>query len=169
MRKYINVNEDYQSGYRYYLSEEIGKNFSHDFKPELTPKEMLQLGIFGGNYFTKLPNEFPHDWFENVDFAKDGLPDKNLNLFKVNASQPLQIWLAKGWINPEDPKGWFLWYCRYYLGRRISEEDARQIKRWNNMKRHISQLQNNCSPGDISCRPRQRQALLHWAYDSRDY
>ena len=130
--KRIYVNEEYQVGYVYLLSEKTGKNFSHNFNPELTPKEMLNLGIFGGNYFSKIPKEFPGDWFSNVIFAKKNGPDKNLNFFKVNASQPLRVWQAKGWIYPEDPMGWFLWYCRYYLGRRILEEDTRQIKRWNN-------------------------------------
>ncbi|MCA9347539.1 hypothetical protein KC930_03095 [Candidatus Saccharibacteria bacterium] len=164
--KEITVNEQYQTGYKYTLSEPIGKNFDPAFKPQLTPKEMLDLGIFGGNYFTETPNEFPKTWFENVVFSNNGAK-KELNLFKVNASQPLSVWQRKGWIYFEDPKGWFLWYCRYYMGRRIPEEDQRQIKRWLAIKRHISQLQNSCLAGDISCQPKRRQALLHWAYDSR--
>ncbi len=164
--KTVEVNEEYQTGYSYTLTEEPGKNFSLDFKPQLTPKDMLHLGIFSGNYFNKIPNEFPADWFKDVVFAIDNIPNKELNFYKVNASQPLGVWQAKGWINPEDPKGWFLWYCRYYMGRRIPEEDARQIKRWNNMKRHVVQVQKNCTVNDLSCRPKQRQALLHWAYDS---
>jgi hypothetical protein len=164
----IAVNEPYQTGYWYTLTEPPGQNFGTDFFPDLTPPQMLRLGIFGGAYFAKPPREFPAEWFQNVALSTDGQADKNLNFFKVNASQPLQVWQAKGWIYPEDPLGWFLWYCRYYLGRRIPEEDDRQIKRWKNMKRHVSQIQNACTPGDITCRPRQRQALLHWAYDSRN-
>lgn len=163
----IEVDEEYQSGYKYILSEKPGKNFRPDFEPQLTPKQMLSLGIFGGDYFIEVPNEFPANWFSGVAFSKTGKSDKNLNYFKVNASQPLKVWQQKGWIYPEDPKGWFLWYCRYYLGRRIEDEDDRQIKRWKNMRRHITQLQNSCDAGDENCRPRQRQALLHWAYDSR--
>jgi hypothetical protein len=46
-------------------------------------------------------------------------------------------------------------------------EDERQICRWKALRRHIAQLRRACEPGDVWCRPRQRQALLHWAYDSR--
>lgn len=166
--KTIQVEEEYQTGYRYELSEKTGTNFREDFKPELTPKEMLDLGIFGGNYFIEVPKEFPSSWFSKVHFTKTGHSEKELNYFGVNASQPLKVWEQNGWIYPEDPKGWFLWYCRYFLGRRITDEDDRQIKRWKNMRRHITQIQNNCHKGDELCRPRQRQALLHWAYDSRN-
>lgn len=164
--KHITVHEMYQTDYVYELAEPIGKNFDPAFQPEITPKQMLKLGIFGGNYFSEVPKEFPADWFRGVKLSEDGA-DKSLNYFRVNASQPLQVWEQKGWIHPEDPKGWFLWYCRYYMGRRSQEEDARQIRRWKNMRRHITQLQKSCLPGDENCRPRQRQALLHWAYDSR--
>jgi len=136
------------------------------FKPELTPKEMLELGVFGGLYFSDKPKEFPRSWFEKAKLSPDGRRHKELNYFKVNASQPLSVWLAKGWINPQDPRGWFQWYCRYYLGRR-TDDDERQIKRWLAMRRHVKAIINNCRSGDILCRPRQRQAVLHWAYDSR--
>lgn len=165
--KIIDVNEEYQTGYRYSLVAPSGKKFDIEFKPELTPKQMLKLGIFGGAYFTRQPKEFPANWFEGVDFSDNKKSDKNLNCFKVNASQSLAVWQKNGWIYFEDPLGWFLWYCRYFLGRRIPEEDKRQIKRWINIHRHIAQLQKNCVKCDVSCRPRQRQALLHWAYDSR--
>ena len=163
----IHVQEAYQTGYSYTLTEPEGMNFSEEFTPELTPKQMLQLGIFGGNYFNEIPGEFPKDWFDDVRFSTTGHSDPSLNFFGVNASQPLSVWQKKGWIYFEDPKGWFLWYCRYYRGRRIINEDSRQIKRWHAMKRHITQLQHTCQPGDIQCQPRRRQALLHWAYDAR--
>ncbi|MBP6060840.1 MAG: hypothetical protein KA515_02485 [Candidatus Pacebacteria bacterium] len=142
------------------------QNLDPGFKPDLTPKEMLKLGVFGGVYFADKPKEYPKSWFVGVKLSPDGKRHKELNYFKVNASQPLSVWQAKGWINPQDPRGWFEWYCRYYLGRRTGD-DNRQIKRWYAMRRHITQIKNNCRVGDISCRPRQRQALLHWAYDSR--
>jgi hypothetical protein len=164
--KKVVVNEEYQTGYEYTLQEKPGQNFDPEFKPELTPRQMLKLGIFGGDYFTEQSQEFPADWFVSVTFSKTGA-NKELNFFKVNASQPLSEWQRKGWIYAEDPKGWFLWYCRYYIGRRIPEEDAWQIKRWKNIKRHEAQVKKYCEPEDLSCRPRQRQALLHWAYDSR--
>lgn len=166
MKKVV-VNESYQTGYEYALIQPAGKNFSSDFMPELTPKQMLQLGVFGGDYFQDVPNEFPADWFEGVRLSGTGIADKQLNYFKVNASQPLSVWQKKDWIYFEDPKGWFLWYCRYYQGRRIPNEDQRQIKRWRAMRRHVAQVQHACQPGDVSCHTRQRQAILHWAYDSR--
>jgi len=165
MKKEVFVNDKMQKGYRYYLSEKIGKNFQEDFKPELTPKQMLELGIFGGKYMTDCKEEFPDDWFENAKLCKER-HEPELNFFKVNASQPLRVWREKGWIHQDDPRGWFQWYCRYFMGRR-HEDDERQIKRWKAIKRHISQLEKNCKKMDYDCRRKQRQAVLHWAYDSR--
>jgi hypothetical protein len=162
----IVVNDKMQRGYRYRLSEPIGKNFDPDFKPELTPKEMLRLGVFGGKYMTDCTREFPRDWFTRAKLSPKRR-DPALNFFRVDASQPLSVWRAKGWIAPEDPRGWFQWYCRYYMGRRLAQEDARQIRRWRAMRRHIRQIEKHCERGDLGCRPRQRQALLQWAYDSR--
>lgn len=146
--------------------ERIQKDFDPRFMPDLSPKEMLELGVFGGLYFSDKPNEFPKEWFTKARLSPDKKPHKELNFFGVHASQPLSLWRAKGWIYPEDPRGWWQWYCRYYEGRRI-DDDERQIKRWVAMRRHVTQIQKNCAPGDMLCRPRQRQALLHWAYDSR--
>lgn len=143
-------------------------NIHNDFKPELTPRQMLELGVFGGSYFIRIPDEFPNEWFTNAKLSKNGKPDPKLNYYEVSASQPLQVWQEKGWINPADPMGWFQWYCRYYLGRRLEGEDERQIERWKAMRRHISQIKKHCKSGDLSCRRKQRQALLHWAYDSRE-
>ncbi len=165
MKKVV-VNDKMQKNYRYELSEAPGKKFAPDFKPDLTPKQMLALGVFGGVYMRDCTKEFPADWFTRAKFAK-GPRDAKINLFKINASQPLSVWQKKGWIYPEDPRGWFQWYCRYYMGRRIPAEDTRQIKRWKAIRRHIAQIANNCRVGDMTCRPRQRQAILHWAYDSR--
>jgi len=159
------VNDLMQSGYEYVLSENEGENFDPEFRPELTPKEMLELGVFGGKYMTDCTGEFPADWFANAKLChEEHRPE--LNYFLINASKPLWYWRAKGWIYPDDPRGWFQWYCRYYRGRRCPD-DARQIKRWKAMRRHIAQIRKNCAPGDLVCRRKQRQALLHWAYDSR--
>jgi len=163
--KKIVVNDKMQKGYLYYLTELEGKHFDPDFKPELSPKEMLELGVFGGVYMRDCTDEFPPEWFNNAKLSKD-IHDPSLNYFKVDASQPLSVWKDNDWINKNDPRGWFQWYCRYYRGRR-QIDDERQIKRWGAMKRHISQIQKNCPPRDLACRPKQRQALLHWAYDSR--
>ncbi len=137
------------------------------FKPELSPKQLLELGIFGGSYFREKDiSEFPTDWFENAKLSF-GKTDRKLNYFEINASQSRQEWQEKGWIFDADPLGWVQWYFRYYQGRRLPEIDAIQIKRWKQMNRHIAQVKKNCPKGDLSCRRRQRQALLHWAYDSR--
>lgn len=143
----------------------MGQNFDAEFTPELTPKQMLELGVFGGHYFQNEQDEFPKEWFENARLSDTH--DPLCNFFEIDASQSRQEWERKGWIHPDDPRGWFQWYCRYYLGRRVPEEDKRQIKRWKNMTRHIGQVKAFCHPGDLTCRRRQRQAVLHWAYDSR--
>lgn len=163
--KTVVVNDKMQRGYVYTLIEPAGKNFDSRFKPELSPKQMLSLGVFGGKYMTDCQDEFPRDWFAGAKLCSTK-HDAGLNLFGINASQPLSVWREKGWIHPDDPRGWFQWYCRYYMGRR-HEDDGRQIKRWLAIRRHISQIKNNCRPYDKTCRRKQRQALLHWAYDSR--
>jgi hypothetical protein len=162
----ITVNDKMQRNYRYVLSEQLGRNFAPDFKPDLAPKDMLHLGVFSGKYMTDAGVEFPKSWFEDAKLS-GGKPEPRLNYFGVAASQPLSIWRKNGWIHPDDPRGWFQWYCRYYMGRRMPDEDRRQINRWKAMRRHILQLERNCDRSDLACRPRQRQALLHWAYDSR--
>lgn len=159
------MNDKMQQGYKYELVEPMGKNFHPEFKPELTPKQMLELGVFGGKYMTDTKEEFPDDWFKNAKLCSEK-HDPELNFFGINASQPLQVWQKKGWIHPDDPRGWFQWYCRYYMGRR-HEDDERQIKRWKAFKRHWSAVKKYCLPRDYECRRKQRQALLHWAYDSR--
>lgn len=162
----VTVKDKMQKNYRYELTEPIGRNFDTDFHPQLTPKEMLRLGVFGGKYLTDCRDEFPKDWFAKAKLSPQK-HDKKLNFFGVDASQPLEVWRKKGWIHPDDPRGWFQWYCRYYMGRRLGDEDRRQIKRWKMIRRHIAQIKVHCKKGDLTCRKRQRQALLHWAYDSR--
>ena len=164
--KVVVVNDLMQQDYTYELTEPMGQNFDPEFKPHLTPAEMLELGIFGGKYMNDCRAEFPASWFTHAKLSPLKA-DRKLNYFAVRASQPLSVWRAKGWINPVDPRGWFQWYCRYYMGRRLPKEDARQIRRWKAIARHLMQIKRNCRPGDVFCRPRQRQAVLHWAYDSR--
>lgn len=159
------MNDLMQKNYVYFLTEPVGKNFHSDFKPDLTPKQMLKLGVFGGKYMTDCKKEFPKSWFVGAKLCHE-FHDANLNFFKANASKSLKYWKRKGWIYPEDPRGWFQWYCRYYMGRRCAD-DERQIKRWKQMRRHVAQVKGNCPKGVVECRARQRQALLHWAYDSR--
>src|SRR4051794_35438396 len=151
---YIVVNDRMQRNYRYLLTEPAGRNFDREFRPELTPAQMLHLGVFAGKYPTDCRDEFPNSWFNGAKLAT-GSRDPTLNFFGVDASQPLSVWRTKGWIYPDDPRGWFQWYCRYYRGRRIPEEDQRQIKRWKAMRRHIRQIERACERGDIFCRRRQ--------------
>ncbi len=162
--KVIVVSDLMQQDYQYHLSEPEGKNFAEGFEPHLTPKQMLELGVFGGKYLTDCQNEFPTEWFTHAKLSPE-IKDISLNYFGVDASQPLAEWERKGWINAQDPRGWFQWYCRYYLGRR-TEDDHRQIRRWRNFRRHWMAVVKNCEPFDHNCRRKQRQALLHWAYDS---
>jgi hypothetical protein len=164
-RRIIKVNDLMQRGYQYALTEPAGRNFHPQFRPQLTPAQMLALGVFGGKYLTDCRAEFPVSWFRRAKLCRER-HDPKLNCFGVNASQPLSVWRRKGWIHRDDPRGWFQWYCRYYLGRRCGD-DERQIKRWRAIRRHLAQIKANCPRGDMTCRRRQRQALLHWAYDSR--
>ncbi|HOX06617.1 MAG TPA: hypothetical protein PK280_09460, partial [Planctomycetota bacterium] len=142
--KRVAVNDLMQKGYSYLLTEPAGRNFHPDFCPELTPREMLELGVFGGRYMTDCAAEFPASWFRRARLCPKR-HDPAMNCFGVNASQPLSVWRAKGWIYHEDPRGWFQWYCRYYRGRRCPD-DERQIRRWKAMKRHIAQLRGHCRP-----------------------
>ena len=161
------VNDRMQQGYRYRRTAPMGGCFDPGFEPELTPAEMLKLGIFCGKYMTDCTAEFPASWFTEAKLAPER-PDCSLNYFGIRASVSLRVWIEKGWIHPDDPRGWFQWYCGYYSGRRMPDEDRRQIARWRAFRRHAAQIRKHCEPGDPFCRPKQRQALLQWAYDSRD-
>ncbi len=163
----IHVNDLMLSDYSYKLTEPIGKNYHPEFKPELTPPEMLKLGVFEGKYLNDCTDEFPLEWYENALNKLSITPNEKLNYFQIKSRQPLSVWIEKDWIKFGDPdiRGWFQWYCRYYLGRRSQEVDLRQIKRWKAFRRHLGQVQANCLPKDLTCRPRQRQALLQWAYN----
>ena len=166
----IKVSDKMQKEYSYVLTEPLGKNFAENFKPALTPDEMLEYGVFEGKYLNDCFKEFPKEWYEkafNADTLSVDRPDMSKNYFNIKSRQPLKVWLDKSWILSGDPdiRGWFQWYCRYYIGRRESEIDERQIKRWRAFNRHAGQVYANCRPKDLSCRPRQRQALLQWSYN----
>lgn len=152
-----------QTGYTYELVAPVGEGFDEGFTPAHTPQEMLEMGVFEGKYCNDCTAEFPKAWFENAKLS--ATPDPSLNYFGVKSRQPLRVWREKGWIYGPDPRGWFQWYCRYYLGRRLKEIDRIQIGRWRGFARHAGQVRANCDPGDVFCRPRQRQALLQWAHD----
>ena len=137
-------------------------DFYKIFEPQLTPKQMLELGVFGGSYFGNKIDEFPKSWFKNAKISKNF--DINLNRFKVKSGLSRIHWIKKGWIYKEDPLGWFQWYCRFSMGRRIAHIDEIQIKRWKNFRRHVMAINKNCEENDLSCRRKQRQAILQWAY-----
>ena len=159
----VEVNDRMQTGYSYELVAPVGDGFSPEFRPHYSPKEMLQMGVFEGKYCNDCRDEFPADWFHNARIGET--PDPALNYFGIKSRQPLSMWRQKGWIYGPDPRGWFQWYCRYHLGRRLPDIDRIQIKRWKAFARHAGQIRANCEPGDIFCRRRQRQALLQWSYD----
>jgi len=133
------------------------------FKPQLTPKKMLELGVFGGAYFGLNIKEYPKSWFINVKISKNF--DVSQNRFKVKSGLSKKEWQEKGWIFKQDPLGWFQWYCRFSNGRRIPHIDKIQIKRWKNFRRHVAAIEKNCESIDLNCRRKQRQAILQWAYN----
>ena len=133
------------------------------FKPQLTPKKMMELGVFGGSYFGRNIKEYPKSWFKKAKISKNF--NVNLNRFKVKSGLSRKEWQEKGWIFKEDPLGWFQWYCRYSCGRLIAHIDEIQIKRWKNFTRHVKAIKKNCEEGDLTCRRRQRQSILQWSYD----
>jgi hypothetical protein len=146
------------------------------FEPEYTPKQMLEYGVFEGKYLNDCVLEFPKEWFQTAlkkgKLSPSGA-DITCNCFEIKSRQNLSIWEENGWV-PEsadgkhvDNRGWFQWYCRYYLGRRVPDLDAEQIARWKAFRRHYAQVSINCG-GDTTCRPRQRQGLLQWSWPAFD-
>lgn len=161
---FVSVSDCYQDNYTYELTAPVGEDFAEGFTPAYSPREMLEMGVFEGKYYSDGFAELPAEWLEQAKISK--IADPSLNFFGVKSRQPLSVWKEKGWIIGPDPRGWFQWYCRYYLGRRIPDIDLAQIKRWRAFARHAGQIRANCHSGDIFCRPRQRQALLQWAHDA---
>lgn len=179
-------------GYKYTLEADPGTGFDPRFKPALTPAEILFMGAFEGKYLNDCTDEFPQEWFLNAGAAGRLSPDKRdvgVNYFGVDSRQSLSVWRQNGWAprparggdmggggkkardiladrerNP-DERGWFQWYCRYWMGRRLPELDAVQIGRWRSFARHVGAIKHGCSPGALTCRRRERQALLQWAYN----
>jgi len=168
-RKII-VNDKMQK-YTYILSENPNQNFRTDFKPYFTPKQMIELGIFEGKYLNDCILEFPKDWFFkpilNGKLSPE-YPNPSVNYFKIKSRLSLQEWKNRKWIpcheKDKDIRGWFQWYCRYWIGRRIPEVDNIQIGRWKKFKRHYVQVEKNAK-NQICSRQRQRQALLQWSWN----
>ena len=165
----VKVSDKMQKGYSYILTAKEGDlsdlKEKYGFEPELTPKEMLELGVFEGKYLNDCRKEFPASWFAGAKTSDES--DPSVNFYGVKSRKPLSHWREKGWIIGDDPRGWFQWYCRAYLGRRDEKVDAKQCARWRSFARHRAQVEKNCRKGDRECRPVQRQALLQWVYDPR--
>ena len=159
----IHANDRMQQGYAYQLEAPMGEDFATAFSPCFSPQQMLEMGVFEGKYMNDCRDEFPAEWFANARISATA--NEGLNYFDIKSRQPLSVWREKNWIIGPDPRGWFQWYCRYYLGRRLDAVDTLQIGRWRNFARHAGQIRANCVPGDLTCRPRQRQALLQWSHD----
>lgn len=178
-----------QRGYSYILEAEPG-DLPAEFQPDLTPAEMLLMGVFEGKYLNDCVTEFPAEWYLGALMMGRLSPEhpdpERCNMFGIKSRQPLAVWRENGWApsraragrrdnhytgalgdparNP-DERGWFQWYCRYWMGRRIPELDAIQIRRWRAFRRHAGAIRANCRRGNLGCRPRERQALLQWAYN----
>jgi hypothetical protein len=187
------VMNPHRKKYEYTLEENPGEGFASEFKPALTPAEMLALGAFEGKYLNDSYEEFPAEWFLHAAMLGklSSEADESINFFGIKSRQPLSVWKENDWVpskgsapceprsstycksgkgllsGPENPdeRGWFQWYCRYWMGRRIPEIDRVQIGRWKAFRRHAGQIKANCKPGDLLCRPKQRQSLLNWAHE----
>eukprot|EP00090_Calanus_glacialis_P019018 TRINITY_DN29344_c0_g1_i1.p1 TRINITY_DN29344_c0_g1~~TRINITY_DN29344_c0_g1_i1.p1 ORF type:complete len:302 (+),score=90.68 TRINITY_DN29344_c0_g1_i1:38-943(+) len=159
-----------------------------EFKPNLTPKEVLQKGSFGGNYFRPIYSsvtkqkygkevwqELPKDWLEGLDIknqVSSSFYDNSRNKYKVKCGASLEEWENSGWMDKQDPYGWFQWFCRFYQGRR-TEDDERQIGRWARCAGETGRWKNNliskivkagCAWDNYAVSPVVRQTLQHWAY-----
>ena len=154
------------------------------FNPMLSPREMLNKGIFGGPYFSELIDlsAFPQDWFKGLDeiYYRSSKYRPEVNYFKVKSGQSQKEWEEKGWMHKDDPRGWFEWYCKYFMGRR-HEDDQRQINRWlsfcgpkgrwrNIIYKKIYEAKCEIDDSEAISR-RVQQSLLHWSYivNENDY
>jgi hypothetical protein len=182
--KIIKVNDKMQK-YEYSLTYAAGTNLKNgglakdcskiryeQFEPYYTPQQMLCMGVFEGKYINDCEDEFPREWYDAARKKNklSVIADPTINYFKIKSRLSLQEWRRRKWVpfneNDKDIRGWFQWYCRYWLGRRLPEVDAVQIKRWKAFARHYAQVKKNAK-NDITKRPRQRQALLQWSWNCK--
>ena len=138
-----------------------------EFTPYYTPVEMLEMGVFEGKYINAVKG-LPKSWYQiKKVLPKDAAPDPSLNYYGVKSRLPLSHWKEKGWTTKDSPWGWCGWYCLYWLGRRLPEEDAWQIGRWKSfIARHQGQIVASGDLKDETKRLKQRQALLQWGWKS---
>jgi hypothetical protein len=158
-----------------------------DFKPNLSPEEVLRMGSFGGTYFRTIASsvtgkvhvdahlELPAQWISGLNVSKciaSPTYDAKVNKYKVKSGQDLRDWEESGWIVPQDPFGWFQFYCRFFQGRRTDDDD-RQISRWcacaGDKGRWKANLAHKVASSgkdvdDPSISPVVRQTLQHWGY-----
>lgn len=136
------------------------------FAPSYTPLEMLEAGVFEGKYINAVKG-LPASWYKLDTVKKPNEdPDPKVNKFKVKSRQGLSVWRENGWIKT-DKAGWLAWYCHYFLGRRLGEEDEWQINRWRSfVARHQGQIVAADVLTKTDKRVKQRQALLQWGWDS---
>ena len=177
----VRVADKMQRGYSYVLAAPVGRRFEPGFRPPVSPARMLAMGVFEGKYLNDCVLELPREWLARAlgrgRLSPEG-PDPGRNQFGVKSRQSRGEWRRKGWIpaaaGDKDVRGWFQWYCRYYLGRRQPAVDAAQIARWRSFARHRAQVVAAAArlarpprsrAEKREHRPRQRQALLQWAYD----
>ncbi|XP_067295280.1 uncharacterized protein zgc:113208 isoform X1 [Pseudorasbora parva] len=158
-----------------------------EFTPNMTPKEVLQAGSFGGTYFRPIYSsitkqhykdvwqELPEDWLDGLNISKQVASStyrEDVNTYNVKCGGSLEMWESSGWIIPQDPYGWFQWYCRFYQGRRTMD-DARQISRWakcagvkgrwrQNLITKV--VRSGCAYDNSGVSPVVRQTLQHWGY-----
>jgi len=178
----VTVADRMQTRYSYTLTAPPGRNFAPGFRPALSPARMLRMGVFEGKYLNDCVFEFPREWYAAALRAgrlSPGVADPSLNAFGIKSRLSLRAWRHNGWIpaamGDRDVRGWFQWYCRYWLGRRDAAVDAVQVARWRAFARHRGQIlasyrrlgrrRPRTAAEKRLHRPRQRQALLQWAYN----
>ena len=182
--KQIIVNNRMQNNYSYTLTYNAGTNISNGgidsdgnkikydgFNPKYNPGQMLKMGVFEGKYCNDQIFEFPKEWFKLSKLSPEKA-DHTINYFGIKSRLNLQEWKRKKWVpchkNDKDKRGWFEWWCRYWLGRRMPEVDIIQVKRWRAFNRHYGQFIKNTKGKGNDIHPRRRQALLQWSYPCTD-
>lgn len=169
------------------------------FLPNKSPEEMIREGCFGGSYFRPLYSkrlgifisddwrELPEEWTSGLDvdtWLTSSTYNPDINKYKVSCGQSIEEWEAAGWINHTyDVRGWFQWYCRFFMGRRC-EDDERQISRWRKcvgltgrwrrmlLKKYVTLgirevFDDGEDEDQVDVSPVMHQTCAHWAFEVR--